>query len=94
MNRNSAFRLSAVLLATALLASPAAAAKTTVRPGHARGFVATLWQLVTPFVPAIAKARGTMDPNGLSTAEPTPVVQPIVGETADARGNMDPDGVN
>lgn len=94
MNRNSALRLAAVLLSTVLLASPALAAKTTARPGHGRGFVATLWQLVEPFVPAIAKARGTMDPNGFSTPTQPTVVQPIVGDTADARGTMDPNGAS
>lgn len=93
MNRNSVLRLAAVLVATLLFASPSAAAKSHLRPAETHGWTAVFWQLLGSFVPAVAQARGAMDPNGLSTPDhqATVFVEPVV-ETLDARGNMDPNG--
>lgn len=88
-------RLSAVLLAVVLAASPVfAAGGRLARAERQSGLVSSVWQFLENLIPAIGKAHGTMDPDG---GNPSPA--PTSGATSgapvvdsDAHGTMDPNG--
>lgn len=79
--------LAAAALGIALLASPAAMARSprAAVPAHAeRSVFAVLWDFVSGlFTSGETKNRGQMDPNGLTTTDPG----------GEHRGQMDPDGL-
>ncbi len=90
MARSVWFRISILLLVLISLASPAVAAgKAPARP-QSRSLVAWVWQALGHLQKALlpegtdqGDSRGTMDPDGLTTAPP---------DGGDSHGTMDPDG--
>lgn len=83
-------RLTILLLAVVLLASPAFAA------GKEPGLFASLWNLVLRFAPSLEKGRITIDPNGAPAPDEGRITIDPDGVTLDneGRGTIDPDGLN
>ena len=89
--RSFAFALVLLVLA----AGAAQARPLAVRPAPV-GFFDSLWEWVSPYLPAWNKAGGTMDPDGLKAGgEMDPDgsrLQVPSLPTSDAGGEMDPNG--
>lgn len=90
----SLIRLSALLLATILLSSPAAAAPSgRIVPKAEWRIVTLVRQLFGGLVAGAEKAHGTMDPNGTLSPSSSSTGKPGEPMTeGDAHGTMDPDG--
>jgi hypothetical protein len=90
MVRSVWLRISVLLLLLIPLASPAVAADKAPARHRDRGLVAWIWHAVTAIQKTLlpedtvqGDSRGTMDPDGLTTAPPT---------GGDSGGTMNPDG--
>lgn len=90
MTRSPWFRISVLLLLLISLASPAIAADKAPARHQSRGLAAWIWhafaeirKTLLPEGTAKSDSRGTMDPDGLTSAPPT---------GGDSGGTMNPDG--
>jgi hypothetical protein len=92
MSRSRRFRASTLLVAVVLSTAPVFAGghepARTVREVH--GILASLWEALSGFLPALSKGRSTIDPNGAPT-DGRGTIDPN-GATTDGRGTIDPDG--
>jgi len=84
MRRSSRFRASTLLLAVTLSAVPVFARGHEAKPRvEVHGIFGSLWHSLGGLLPALTKGRGTIDPDGATTAP---------AGSQDGRAGMDPDG--
>jgi len=79
-------RIAALFVAAALISSGAFAAPRAAPTKREPGLRTIVWKFLGSLVPAIEKARGSRDPDGVP-ASSTPTE-----DDSEARGSMDPDG--
>ncbi len=95
MNRPACFRLSALLLAVLLAASPAFAGGLTPasRTPDLPGLVASFWQGLLDLI-SFDQGRSTIDPNGdpAPTTDSSGSTGATEGSETDGRSTIDPDG--